>query len=600
MKLDETASLCPSTSSNDGMNPSSDISQTMVPASIPFSSSLPNESTTTESEISNFFYNILPNLWPQYDVTRVECDHDSNTELQSIKSPLQISQDEDTKKIQSKTMDAGVLQLSSPFPFFESTSWQSIDDLCNWEDEEDSQEIKFFNMDDFEHATWLEVVTSDKQEYISTVGFTAIMAALLIAHPLVFITGAVTAVGLFPVLVKGYDIFSDGFSIHLSSGNSSLPTEDENKKERSVKAVDSECSELEKTQSETDDDSTIAETEMAPLVSLSPMQFKQQACVQDEAIAQHFPPLKNRVMEVEFPGLNAFDFFEVYFSDNAPYSFKEFQETRGDIDIVFGKWKACNESDPVSFHNHAKVREELVTFPHCIIEERTINFKTPTKDYYLGPAYATTKKTQRVTKLSPTFIIIESKTEIFSMPFCDRFYVMERWIVEAKKHNPNNIVRNESEGVPVLFNTKLSVDVETIIIKSCMWENQIKSKSLSALKAFSTLWGEKATQALALTVKKKLERIRNDCNDSEDILCQNKTKAEDLEWSNIEIRYAENGGSNVEVLDRNGLPLFEEGTLTSSVTCFQDDDPSLSIKRRNDKKLANKILHLLMRRRVRH
>lgn len=62
----------------------------------------------------------------------------------------------------------------------------------------------------------------------------------------------------------------------------------------------------------------------------------------DTLIKIHFPALETQlVKQVPFPGLNAEEFFDVFFSDEAPYSFKEFQKKRGDVDVEFGKWGAA-------------------------------------------------------------------------------------------------------------------------------------------------------------------------------------------------------------------------------------------------------------------
>jgi hypothetical protein len=41
-------------------------------------------------------------------------------------------------------------------------------------------------------------------------------------------------------------------------------------------------------------------------------------------------------------GLNsATQFFDVFFADDAPYSMRDFQKKRGDVDFVYGKWEEC-------------------------------------------------------------------------------------------------------------------------------------------------------------------------------------------------------------------------------------------------------------------
>ena len=216
--------------------------------------------------------------------------------------------------------------------------------------------------------------------------------------------------------------------------------------------------------------------------------------------------------DVLFPGLNALEFFEVYFADDAPYSFKEFQSTKGDIDIEYGKWKRraggsssngndSNCSQDVNIHSfHPAASQQQTpspTFPTSSRKERVLNFKTLTKSYF-GPAYATARKTQRVSKFSTRLVIIESKTELFDIPFSDRFFVVERWVIEADK--------NSSSLKGCIYTAKLSVSVQVFMVKSCNWEKQIQSKTLSTMKELLESWTNMATQALGLAIQKKLER----------------------------------------------------------------------------------------------
>ena len=229
----------------------------------------------------------------------------------------------------------------------------------------------------------------------------------------------------------------------------------------------------------------------------------------DDVIQHHFPTLENSVVDnVKFPGLNALEFFEVYFADGAPYSFKEFQSTMGDIDIEYSKWKRrpggshdCDCGTVHSFHPNAchQYQSPSPTFPNSSRKERVLNFKTLTKSYF-GPAYATARKTQRVSKFSTRLVIIESKTELFDIPFSDRFFVVERWVIEADKDSSSSLRKG------CIYTAKLSVSVQVFMLKSCNWEKQIQSKTLSTLEELLESWTTKATQALGLAIKKKLER----------------------------------------------------------------------------------------------
>jgi len=230
----------------------------------------------------------------------------------------------------------------------------------------------------------------------------------------------------------------------------------------------------------------------------------------DAAITAHFPPLETEVVTAEFPGLNALEFFHVFLSDAAPYSFKEFQQTQGDVNIEYGQWRK-NDLKSFSFHpNTDASMMEKMPLPTCSKKDRVLAFKTLTKSYF-GPAYASATKTQRVAKFSTRLVIIESRTELFDIPYCDRFFVLERWILEAVKHDGT-----ASTNSSMLYTTKISVSVEVFMLKACPWEKQIRQKTLSTVSDLVTSWAEKAKQALDLTLQNKLERMRMQHNDMQD------------------------------------------------------------------------------------
>jgi hypothetical protein len=64
---------------------------------------------------------------------------------------------------------------------------------------------------------------------------------------------------------------------------------------------------------------------------------------------RHFPPLEKQVVhQVEFPGLHTEEFFRVFFADDAPYSMRDFQIKRGDVDVVYGEWGAPEGKESVT------------------------------------------------------------------------------------------------------------------------------------------------------------------------------------------------------------------------------------------------------------
>jgi hypothetical protein len=296
----------------------------------------------------------------------------------------------------------------------------------------------------------------------------------------------------------------------------------------------------------------IKESPCRNLLQQTPPRFKKYVRALDEVIQEHFPTLEHQVAkDVEFRGINALEFFEVFFSDHAPYNMKDFQENRGDIEIEYGDWKRRCPEDPISFHPNAKNQEDLVPFPTSSRKERIQTFKTLTNSFF-GPAYASATKTQRVTKLSSRLVIMESKTELSSIPYCDRFFVLERWIIESVKDNENC-----SDSVPILIRTKLSVSVEVVMLRSCSFESQIRSKSLSTVEDIVSSWSEKARRALQLTLKQKLERMRQTNADDKSVMSYRSHSIgskQTMHGKNSEEYLMKTHQKNLKTLEQKGVP----------------------------------------------
>jgi hypothetical protein len=378
----------------------------------------------------------------------------------------------------------------------------------------------YFLQTDFSRNTWMETMASQSTDSLSF-GFISIMAATVVIHPILFVTGAATAVwavGVVHAVEKGYEFFGDGQFKNMFWADSEVEQfEDQgsvvqNSSNDGNSPSTGNLDVISPSGSFTPPPIKTSNPPMrpppSPMISPSALRlFRRHVTPMDAAITENFPRLENEVVTAEFPGLNALEFFNVFLSDDAPYSFNEFQQTRGDVDIEFGKWSKYDAA-AVSFHPNANA---LLSLPTCSKKERVMTFKTLTKSYF-GPAYANAKKTQRVFKFSTRLVIVESKTELFDIPYCDRFVVVEKWIIESVKHD-----KKTSSFMP--YTTKLSVSVEVLMLKACSWEGQIRQKTLSTMTDFVTSWSEKATQALDLTLKRKLERMRvlNDTSDNKSL-----------------------------------------------------------------------------------
>eukprot|EP00985_Skeletonema_marinoi_P008805 scaffold4024_cov208-Skeletonema_marinoi.AAC.1 len=221
-----------------------------------------------------------------------------------------------------------------------------------------------------------------------------------------------------------------------------------------------------------------------------------------QSLDRHYPPLEIRVVnQVQFHGLNTCEFFQVFFSDDAPYSMKEFQQKRGDVDIVYGSW-----NDVTDIQNMSSFQSGLLPLPPNSTRERTLTFNTLTKSYF-GPAYAKATKIQRATQLSKHLLVIENQTQLSEVPFSDRFKVLERWVVEAVKNRNDG---NGGRGGGGLYTCKLTVHAEVIMISHCRFEPQIRKKAAETFTDLTTGWCKLATKALEATKEQKRKRLRNE------------------------------------------------------------------------------------------
>eukprot|EP00797_Seminavis_robusta_P022993 Sro372_g128800.1 n/a (506) ;mRNA; r:33490-35007 len=239
-----------------------------------------------------------------------------------------------------------------------------------------------------------------------------------------------------------------------------------------------------------------------------------------------YPHLKNSVVkDVPFPGLHAIEFFRVFFADDAPYNFMELQKQRGDLDIVYGQWKEVGPEDPTALNDGRKgdskvanepsnsgalVLKSLLAESQAPFQGRVLTFKAKTNNF-IGPLYATTRKTQRVLLFHKTCIVMESRTDLTDIPFSNTFYVLERWIIRAEKVK-------DASGKSKYVST-LTATSEVVFTQSCQFASQIKSKSASTIKDLVTCWCTMAKEALKLAEQRKTLRLKHE-EESEHDFCE--------------------------------------------------------------------------------
>jgi hypothetical protein len=237
-----------------------------------------------------------------------------------------------------------------------------------------------------------------------------------------------------------------------------------------------------------DDEEILIEGVTEETYSIVDPSFLEESYELDNFLIQFYPPLAEIAKEnVGFTGLSASEFFTVFFANDAPFSFEELQKKRLDKDIVYGKWSLSK--DKPSLHPLApsvQVKSSL--------QERLLTFQTKTNSIF-GPPYAKASKIQRVLVANKRLLVLEAITTLAEVPFCDRFRVMERWIVVAEK---------DFEGI---YHSSLKIEFEVLWGKACPFESQIIASSERTFQEISTTWIQMAQQALEEAEQARHKRL---------------------------------------------------------------------------------------------
>ena len=391
----------------------------------------------------------------------------------------------------------------------------------------------YFDPSDFSPRTWSNLLT--EQEVV--LGLAVIYLTISLTHPLLFLAGALTALSTATAVGAGYDFLVEGplrkclcgyysDSTATTAGEATIdsPAEQEGRlssfpasapdistpilsiEEKPGKGQPEAPTSLPPSVPTTDEEERLTTTEevaFAPTSTMNTFSTMAEYGLHENWIEVHYPPLDHPVIEKhEFMGLSVKHFFEVFLADDAPYNYREFQKKRGDKNIEYGSWssvfpKTTDEEILTTLSLHP---EATGSFPHELEYDefltRKLHFQAKTNNSFLGPPYATTTKEQRLLLVNKKLGILEMKTTLADIPFCDRFYVMERWILKAEK---------SSDGT---YRCYLSTCCQVFFVKSCPFESQIRTKTKSSLNDVSTAWLHMASKALVLSEKHKEERIR--------------------------------------------------------------------------------------------
>lgn len=347
----------------------------------------------------------------------------------------------------------------------------------------------YFDLMDFQASNWIKAMD------VPAFGFAAFAIISAITHPILFLAGAATAFGTATAVGAGYDFLSF-FCMR--------PSRDE--------VMDAEATAPLPQQHDTVGDAAKVEEEppaeysaSSALPSFPQSTFQLEAVLSrtedlpENWVEQHYPKLEqNTIAGYSFVGLNVVQFFIVFFADDAPYNFYEFQRRRGDEDIKYGSWKEVQHTvQSLSMHPEAQSKMDDNSYKFFT---RKLHFKAKTNNSFIGPAFATTTKIQRFLIISKCQAVLESKTTLADIPFAERFFLMERWIINAQKEDDRYV-------------TTCSMSSQVFFTQSCPFESQIRTKSSKAVKEIAKAWCEMATEALKLAEKSKSRRLQEEQNE---------------------------------------------------------------------------------------
>ena len=240
---------------------------------------------------------------------------------------------------------------------------------------------------------------------------------------------------------------------------------------------------------------------------------------------------------VEFRGLNANEFFDVFFADDAPFGFPAFHKLRSDKEVQYGTWDnsiPTNNSliEDMNNNNNVNVNVNVDAIPTSIVtKERAVEYHAK-NNAFLGPPYALTSKTQRAYFVSKKLLVIEIKTTLKDIPFCSRFYLIERWIVDGtgtsssinsknnnknrkhttKKQQHNTDTEKDRNHNPSRASSShciyLTVTSKCFFTEECPFESAIVKESAKQIGEISRCWYAMAQDGLKRTEETRTKRLR--------------------------------------------------------------------------------------------
>lgn len=419
-------------------------------------------------------------------LTMTAAADDCSTQFCRAKTPMLVMDMSGNDQLVSRTCgeELAAKARSNSFTIF-SSGWLSTSFSADDVSLDDSvNSTAYYQPSDFNPANWIKAMDGP------TFGFAVVALTTAVTHPLLFVAGALTAFGTARAAnAVGYGCFNEDSLCWKACENGETYSGDLKEEDEAAAAQEEAGSKA---------SSSSSQDTPEPAQPLEMLQSPSEYEMPEHWVDLQFPKLEKFLITDEFVGLSVVEFFRVFFGDDAPYNFRAFQEKRGDIDIQYGPWKDLPHGSILSMHPDARLVNDCQ--PHSF-QQRTLSFKAKTNSFF-GPPYASTTKTQRILILSKRLAVLESKTTLGDIPFSDRFFVMERWIIEATKDGE-------------LYTARASVSCQVFFTDSCPFETQIRTKSTAALHDVTGAWCAMAQEALKLTEATKLDREQRSMNGSE-------------------------------------------------------------------------------------
>jgi len=104
---------------------------------------------------------------------------------------------------------------------------------------------------------------------------------------------------------------------------------------------------------------------------------------------------------------------------------------------------------------------------------------------------------QRCLVANKRLLVLESKTSLKDIPFSERFYVLERWLITSQKREDRYV-------------SSMSVSCQVVFTQGCPFEKTIVTKSQETVAEIALQWNEMAQAALRKTEQARQERLKQD------------------------------------------------------------------------------------------